>query len=127
MAARPLSMPDGDGLPTPARYYAMAVVILGIAMSAIGERAAPLSDAVADLGRYVAAALAEHTAAAAADSGCELVPVSAASRDHHAWSAQPWTVGAGWPLPGRPMPFHPNSAGMRAAAELVVAAVEVTV
>ena len=35
MAARPLSMPDGDGLPTPARYYAMAVVILGIAMSVL--------------------------------------------------------------------------------------------
>ena len=28
-------MPDGDGLPTPARYYAMAVVILGIAMSVL--------------------------------------------------------------------------------------------
>ncbi len=43
-----------------------------------------------------------------------------ASRDHHAWSADPWTVGAGSLLPWRPKPFHPNAEGMRAVADLVV-------
>lgn len=84
-----------------------------------GVPAVPLADDDADLGRYLAARLAEHTAAAAADTGCGLVAAGQASRDHHPWSAQPWTVGAGWPLPWRPAPFHPNAAGMRAVAELV--------
>ena len=86
--------------------------------------AAPLSKAEADLGRRVAARLADITAAAAADTGCELVSAAAASRDHHAWSAHPWTVGAGFPLSflyGRPAPFHPNAAGMRAVADLLIA------
>lgn len=86
-----------------------------------GQRAAPLADADADLGRYVAGRLAEHTAAAAAATGCELIGAAQVSRDHHAWSAQPWTVGACWPLPWRPAPFHPNAAGMRAVAELIIA------
>lgn len=83
--------------------------------------AAPLSKAHAALGRHVAAGLEEHTAAAAAATGCELVSAGRASRDHHAWSADPWTLGAGWPLPWRPAPFHPNAAGMAAVAELVAA------
>lgn len=88
-----------------------------------GVSAAPLSDTDADLGRYVAGRLEEHTAAAAAATGCELVRAGQASRDHHPWSPQPWAVGAGWPLPWRPAPFHPNAAGMRAVAELVTAEV----
>ena len=56
-------------------------------------------------------------------SGATLVTAAAASRDHHAWSAQPWTVGAGIPWPGRPVPMHPNAAGMRAVADLIVDAV----
>lgn len=86
-----------------------------------GMPAAPLSDADAELGRYVAGQLAERTAAAAAATGCALVRAAHASRDHHPWSAQPWTVGAGWPLPWRPAPFHPNAAGMAAVAGLVIA------
>ncbi|CPR11648.1 hydrolase [Mycobacterium bohemicum DSM 44277] len=62
-----------------------------------GTPAPPLSDADADLGP------------------------AAASRPHHAWSAQPWTVKPAVPLPGRPAPLHPNGAGMRAVAELVAA------
>lgn len=85
-----------------------------------GVPAAPLSPADADLGRYVAARLEELTAVAAEDTGCELVRAGEASREHHAWSAHPWTVGAGWPLPWRPAPFHPNAAGMRAVADLIV-------
>lgn len=89
-----------------------------------GVRAAPLARAEADLGRHVATELEERTAAAATATGCELIRAAQASRDHHAWSAQPWTVGAGWLLPWRPAPFHPNAAGMRAVAELVVAQIE---
>lgn len=87
-----------------------------------GIAAPPLSAEVAELGRHVAGRLAELTAAAARDTGCELVAAAEASRDHHAWSGAPWTLGAGWPLPGRPQPFHPNAAGMRAVAGLIVAA-----
>jgi lysophospholipase L1-like esterase len=85
--------------------------------------APPLSDAHADLGRRLAARLADVTAAAAADTGCELVRAAQASVEHHAWSADPWTLGPGFPLAflfGRPAPLHPNAAGMRAVADLVI-------
>ncbi|UMB68997.1 SGNH/GDSL hydrolase family protein [Mycobacterium paraterrae] len=85
-----------------------------------GVDAAPLSPEHADLGRFVAAGLQEATATAAAATGCELVRASQASRTHHPWSSDPWTVGAGWPLPWRPAPFHPNAAGMAAVADLIV-------
>jgi lysophospholipase L1-like esterase len=83
--------------------------------------APPLSSADADLGRYVAVRLEELTAAAGQGTGCEIVRAGRASRDHHAWSAEPWTVGAVWPLPWRPAPFHPNAAGMAAVAGLITA------
>lgn len=88
-----------------------------------GDDASPLSGADAALGRRVAATLERLTSEAAAETGCELVRASDASREHHAWSAQPWTTkpsrfGVSWP--GRPAPAHPNAAGMRAVAELVV-------
>ena len=85
-----------------------------------GVSAAPLSAEHCDLGRYVSARLEEATAAAAQATGCELVRAGHASRDHHGWSAKPWAVAAGWPLPWRPAPFHPNAAGMRAVADLIV-------
>ncbi len=88
-----------------------------------GAPAPPLSTADADLGRHVGASLEEATAAAALATGCELVRAGQASREHHGWSSDPWAVGAGWPLPWRPAPFHPNAAGMRAVAELVAAQV----
>jgi lysophospholipase L1-like esterase len=84
-----------------------------------GVPAPPLSAAEADLGRHVAARLEEATAAAAQATGCELVRAGEASRQHHGWSADPWAAGAGWPLPWRPAPFHPNAAGMRAVADLI--------
>jgi lysophospholipase L1-like esterase len=93
-------------------------------LPAAGTPAAPLPDADADLGRHVAATLERLTADAATATGCEMVRAGAASREHHAWSAEPWTVKptrAVVPLPGRPAPLHPNAAGMRAAAELVAA------
>lgn len=89
-----------------------------------GAPAAPLPAADAELGRHVAATLERLTAEAAAATGCELVGAAAASRAHHAWSAEPWTTGParyGVPLPGGPTPLHPNAAGMRAVADLVAA------
>ena len=88
-----------------------------------GVRAGRLTDTDADQGRHVAARLAEQTAAAATDTGCRIVRAGQASRGHHPWSDRPWTVGAGWPLPWRPAPFHPNAAGMRAVADMVTAEV----
>ncbi len=84
-----------------------------------GVPAPPLSLADTDLGRHVAATLERLTADAAAATGCEVVGAAAASLQHHAWSAEPWTVRTGVPLPGRPAPLHPNGAGMRAVAELI--------
>ncbi|WP_445167236.1 SGNH/GDSL hydrolase family protein [Mycolicibacterium sp. Dal123E01] len=86
-----------------------------------GTPAPPLADDVADLGRHVAVRLAEETAAAAESTGCEVLHAADASRDHHPWSADPWTIGAGSLLPWRPKPWHPNAAGMRAIADLMVA------
>jgi lysophospholipase L1-like esterase len=89
-----------------------------------GAPAPPLPQPDADLGRHVAATLERLTAEAAAATGCGVVGAAAASRDHHAWSAEPWTTRParfGVPLPGRPAPLHPNGAGMRAVAELVAA------
>jgi lysophospholipase L1-like esterase len=87
-----------------------------------GQPAAPLTQADADLGRYIAGCLEELTAAAAEATGCQIVRAGEASRAHHAWSTDPWTVGAAWPLPWRPAPFHPNAAGMRAVAEVAATA-----
>jgi hypothetical protein len=90
-----------------------------------GVPARPLSEEDAELGRHVAGALERLTADAAAETGCGVISAAAASRDHHAWSAEPWTTTPATfvvPLPGRPAPLHPNAAGMRAVAELVTAA-----
>jgi lysophospholipase L1-like esterase len=86
------------------------------------EPAPPLSDEHAELGRHVAGSLERMTAAAAEATDCEVVHAAAASRDHHAWSADPWTVKPARfvvPLPGRPAPLHPSGAGMQAVADLV--------
>ena len=91
-----------------------------------GTAAPPLSDTDAATGRHVAAQLAAATAEAAADTGCELVRVAEHSVAHHAWSDDPWTtkpIGFGVPVHCRPAPLHPNAAGMRAVADLVVAQV----
>lgn len=71
-------------------------------------------------GREKLAALQLATAAAARSTGSVLVPVTAASANHHAWSAEPWTTGAVKPQGlDDPLPFHPNRAGMAAVAELI--------
>lgn len=89
-----------------------------------GQDAAPVSGVDAALGRRIAATLERLTMEAADATGCELVRASDASREHHAWSSQPWTTKPsrlGVPVPGRPAPAHPNAAGMRAVADLIVA------
>jgi hypothetical protein len=84
-----------------------------------GQRAFPLSSSDAELARHIALRLESLTAEAATDTGCELVRAGEASREHHAWSNEPWTVGCALPMPGRAMPMHPNAAGMRAVARLI--------
>jgi lysophospholipase L1-like esterase len=88
-------------------------------LPAAGVPAAPLSAEHTELGRWVASRLEEATAEAAQATGCAVVRAGQASRDHHGWSPDPWAVAAGWPLPWRPAPFHPNAAGMRAVADLI--------
>jgi lysophospholipase L1-like esterase len=83
--------------------------------------APPLSDVDVALGRRMADTLERLTGEAAADTGCQWVRVAQASREHHAWSVEPWTTKFGVPLPGRTAPLHPNAEGMRAVADLVVA------
>jgi lysophospholipase L1-like esterase len=86
-----------------------------------GTPAPPFSGTDLAVGRRIADTLERLTAEAAADTGCEIVRAAQASRDHHAWSAEPWTTKFGLPVPGRPAPLHPNAEGMRAVADLVVA------
>ena len=88
-----------------------------------GVPAPPLRELDAAHGRRVAAGLARLTAEAAAATGCGLVTAAEGSRAHHAWSPDPWTTRFGWPVPRRPAPLHPNAEGMRAVADMVVAAV----
>jgi lysophospholipase L1-like esterase len=87
-----------------------------------GIPAPPLPAADVTVARHVADTLKQLTEAAASATGCELVRAADASVDHHAWSNEPWTSRLGLPLPGRPAPLHPNAAGMRAVADLLVAA-----
>jgi lysophospholipase L1-like esterase len=86
-----------------------------------GVTASPLSEADATLGRHVAATLERLTGEAAAQAGCGWVRAGQASAAHHAWSALPWTTRPGLPWPGRTAPLHPNAAGMRSVADMVVA------
>ena len=86
-----------------------------------GVPAPPYSDTDLETGRDIGATLEALTDAAAAETGCELVRASVASRDHHPWSDEPWTTKYGWYLPGKVAPLHPNAAGMRAVAALIVA------
>jgi lysophospholipase L1-like esterase len=87
----------------------------------VGRDGPPPAD-IAAWGRTIAARLSATTKTAAEAADCEFVAAGAASIDHHAWSAVPWTRRFGVSLRGW-APFHPNAAGMEAVAELVLAAV----
>jgi len=84
------------------------------------NRGGPPPAEIAEWGRAIGARLATTTQAAADAAGCEYVAASAASADHHAWSATPWTRRFHLSLRGG-APFHPDAAGMAAVAELVLA------
>jgi len=77
----------------------------------------PPADVVA-WGRATAARLATVTREAARAAGWDYVAASAASADHHAWSAEPWTRRFR-PALRDGAPYHPNAAGMAAVADLV--------
>lgn len=86
--------------------------------------APPLSAGDTALGRRIAAELERLTAAAAEVTGAAVVRAGQASREHHPWSAQPWTNLPSRfpvPIPGHTAPLHPNADGMRAVADLIVA------
>lgn len=67
--------------------------------------------------RAVGSALEGAFAAAAAQTGADLVRASEASRGHAIGSSQPWVVGLR--RKAGAAPFHPNAEGMRAVADLI--------
>jgi lysophospholipase L1-like esterase len=85
------------------------------------NRDGPPRAAIAQWGRHTASRLSAATRAAAEESGCQYVSASAASAEHHAWAATPWTRRFHLGLRGG-APYHPNAAGMAAVADLVLAA-----
>jgi lysophospholipase L1-like esterase len=85
------------------------------------DPAPPPSADIATWGRMIAARLAAATRSAAEAAGLGYVAVSAASAEHHAWSATPWTTHFRLSRRGG-APYHPNAAGMAAVADLILAA-----
>ncbi|MCV7014751.1 SGNH/GDSL hydrolase family protein [Mycolicibacterium madagascariense] len=85
-----------------------------------GTAEVPFTEEQLHTAQRISDTLEQLTAAAAADTGCELVRAGDAGRAHHPWSDAPWTTRFGLPLPGRPAPLHPNAAGMRAVADLII-------
>ena len=85
----------------------------------VGVAVPQLPDHVVDLARHVALELQRYTAAAADETGCEIVCAGQRSQHHHPFSSRPWTVGAGLPVPWRPWPWHPNAEGMAAVAAMI--------
>ena len=75
--------------------------------------------AIARWGRGIANRLSATTREAAEAAGWRYVAASAASADHHAWSASPWTRRFHFSLRGG-APYHPNAAGMAAVARLIL-------
>ncbi|NED81273.1 glycosyl hydrolase, partial [Streptomyces sp. SID11233] len=82
----------------------------------------PLTDDQAVFERGIATRLADATATAASATGATLVDLASASHGHDACAASPW-VETYRPAAGRST-YHPNEAGMRAAASLVESALE---
>ena len=74
--------------------------------------------ATADWARGTARRLTDTFRAVAHAEGCQFLAVGDASRDHHAWAAQPWTRRFRLSSRGG-APYHPNAAGMRAVAALL--------
>ena len=79
-----------------------------------------LSADEANLMRQVEHRLSAVTSAAAESSGAIIVDMNAVGVAHNACSALPWAKGRG---PIAQSPFHPTSAGAKATAEAIVAAI----
>ena len=77
-----------------------------------------LSPEAAHWGRTVARRLVETTRTVADAEGRLYAAVSELSAEHHAFSAEPWASPFHYSLRGG-APYHPNAAGMTAAAALV--------
>jgi lysophospholipase L1-like esterase len=87
------------------------------------RRDVPLNEEQLPSVAMMADGLAAAFAKAAATTGADLVAASAASRDHAIGSPEPWTTGfTRGPLGALRgfVPYHPNAAGMRAVADLIV-------
>ncbi|MGY1808626.1 SGNH/GDSL hydrolase family protein [Blastococcus sp. SYSU D00669] len=82
----------------------------------------PMSDEDVRLCTGIGRRLETATALAARFSGAELVRASAISRDHTVCDPEPWVTGweFGDVFAGGIGPYHPNAAGMRAVAGLLV-------
>jgi lysophospholipase L1-like esterase len=80
--------------------------------------ALPLSHDDFGLVSSIADRLVATTAEVASSTGVALLDVAKTSRDHHAWSPEPWTSGFLAPWPWRQtVGCHPTVAGMRAVAD----------
>jgi lysophospholipase L1-like esterase len=115
------------GLVTAVRERApRARVVLVDYLTVVPEQATaafPMSEEHRELCAGIGRRLEAATAAAAADTGADLVAASRISRDHAVGSAEPWVTGweFGDLLAGGVGPYHPNAAGMRAVADALVA------
>ncbi|HET6739793.1 MAG TPA: hypothetical protein VFH76_12690, partial [Kribbella sp.] len=86
------------------------------------RRDVPLNEEQLPSIAMMADGLAGAFAKAAAATGADLIAASAASRDHAIGSSEPWTTGFTMLPPnlGGIVSYHPNAAGMRAVADLVL-------
>ncbi|HET6987468.1 MAG TPA: SGNH/GDSL hydrolase family protein [Kribbella sp.] len=87
------------------------------------RRDVPLNEEQLPSVAMMADGLAAAFAKAAAGTGADLITASTASRDHAIGSPEPWTTGfTRGPLGALRgfVPYHPNAAGMRAVADLIV-------
>jgi lysophospholipase L1-like esterase len=115
------------GLVDAVRHRApQARVVLVDYLTVVPEQASaalPMSEEHRLLCAGIGRRLDEATAAAARESGADLVTASQLSRDHAVGSAEPWVTGwvFGDLLAGGVGPYHPNAAGMRAVADAIVA------
>ena len=81
---------------------------------------APFTDATASDARRIADTLSTVVERHARENRFEFVPAAQASRDHHAWAEVPWTSRMTL-MPWAAAPYHPNAAGMRAVADMILA------
>ncbi|WP_431219911.1 SGNH/GDSL hydrolase family protein [Leifsonia xyli] len=77
-----------------------------------------LPQSTSDWGRSITSRMTSAFRSVAGKAGCELLPAAEASRDHHAWSPEPWTRRFRYGSRDG-APYHPNAAGMRAVARML--------